>query len=86
MKYRFKTEKEFEREFGKNWRNICYWNKGKEMDYLFNTDISPEDVKKGAFSVPKKGSTPGFWFVSQCMYTKKEVFKNGVKKIKNGLL
>ena len=86
MKYRFKTEKEFEREFGKNWRNICYWNKNNKMDYLFNIDISSENVRKGTFTVPRKGSTMETWFISQRMYIKKEVFKNGVKRIKNGLL
>lgn len=39
-KYRFKTEEEFEKEFGLDWYNniYCGWNRGG-MDYLFGQDL-----------------------------------------------
>jgi hypothetical protein len=43
-KYRIKTEKEFEKEFGNQWRNIieCSWL-SPDMDFLFNMNINDID-------------------------------------------
>jgi len=40
-KYRIKTEKEFEKEFGHQWRDIIQYNwLSPHMDYLFGMDIT----------------------------------------------
>lgn len=45
--YRFKTEAEFIKEFGKKWQKKLYenWNSRNEMDYLFGQPY-PYYIKK----------------------------------------
>ena len=48
--YRFKTETEFLKEFGRSWKNLSGWNDEYGMDYLLGTDIDVPHVclnKKG---------------------------------------
>lgn len=44
--YRFKTEEEFTRDFGENWRYQINWHTGGRMDYLIGKPY-PFFVKKG---------------------------------------
>jgi hypothetical protein len=40
IKYRFKTEIEFEEEFGEDWKKLLGWNINGGMNYLFGIVIS----------------------------------------------
>ena len=42
--YRFKTEKEFTKEYGYNWRASVGFNDEGEMDYLIGTDFPFEEL------------------------------------------
>lgn len=44
--WRFKTKKEFEKEYGPEWRKIIGWNFFGEMDYLCGTILPFDTVKK----------------------------------------
>ena len=41
-KYRFKTEEEMIRDFGKDWRHVLEWNYNGRMDYLLNKPFNGE--------------------------------------------
>jgi len=41
--YRFKTKKEFKKDFGENWRVISDFV--AEMDYLFNKQLTENETK-----------------------------------------
>jgi len=43
--WRFKTEEEFERDYGKNWRG-SFWTSGDEKDYLFGQPIVETDESR----------------------------------------
>ncbi len=79
--YRFKTLKEFEKKFGKNWRSksaLCGF--ANAMDYLlgqpypFNIDIA--DYTKGDYLPDLNCSTDifnrGYWKIKKFMLTKNE--------------
>lgn len=42
---RIKTEKEFLKEFGEDWRTVVDWNYGGGMDHLFGVELSEQDTK-----------------------------------------
>ena len=44
-RYRIKTEEEFIKEFGKDWRAEIYWNTDGDMDYLCGKPISLAQYK-----------------------------------------
>jgi hypothetical protein len=46
--WRFKTEEEFIKDFGPNWREYvaCRWDLEGNMDYLFGKIISPDKLDK----------------------------------------
>ena len=54
--WRFKTEKEFEAEFGKNWRKTIHysWPVAGDMDYLFGQTINPDKIDSFT-GMPKLG-------------------------------
>lgn len=58
--YRFKTEKEFEEEFGNTWMNIITNEWNEEMDYLFGREITYEDWN----NIQTNGSFYKHWFGS----------------------
>lgn len=41
--YRFKTKKEFEKQYGAGWKWIVGWNSLTEMDYLLDKEITQEE-------------------------------------------
>ena len=43
---RFKTEKEFEKEHGKDWRRKIGWNSDGLMDYLCGTEVPSDAVAR----------------------------------------
>lgn len=42
---RIKTEKEFLKEFGEDWRAVVDWNYRGKMDHLFGVELSEQDTK-----------------------------------------
>lgn len=46
MKYRIKTEEEFVKEFGSNWREEIHLGWAEHMDYLFGKPIIDKTFKK----------------------------------------
>jgi hypothetical protein len=54
-KYRFKTEEEFIKEFGKYWQSDVNWNSNGDMDYLFGIDFDNYLNDEGFASIRNKG-------------------------------
>ena len=75
-KYRIKTEKEFEKEFGHQWRDIIQYNwLSPHMDYLFGMDIT--NIINIAYN---KKRIDG-WYISKNMYKIKNIPDYKPKKI-----
>ena len=67
--YRFKTQEEFEEEFGSDWRNIVRYNwASPRMDYLFGTEY-PFNITEDDF-MNNSLSELGVWSVSNNMLIK----------------
>jgi len=64
-KYRFKTEKEFIKEYGDNWRreNPIFWN--TEMDYLLGTPFKITVIEgKIEYHIRRLGTIGDLWIIS----------------------
>lgn len=87
MKIRFKTEQEFIRDYGRDFRDNLQldWNSDGDMDYLFGTEaiFSDEDIR-----ILKEGRGVTLYDVTQkhplgCWQIKKEFLILGDKEIVN---
>jgi hypothetical protein len=76
-RWRFKTKKEFEKEFGSSWRRSIRWNYQGQMDYLCGTlleeNLAQELLKDGVSSIDG-------WIVSFGNITPCSLWKLGFKK------
>ena len=61
--YRFKTKKEFEKEYGENWRNIVNFNSAGDMDYLCGTVLEKDFNHSMLYD---------HWYINIDMLTKNE--------------
>lgn len=82
-KYRFKTEEEFIKEFGENWKNDISkcWNNEGSMDYLFGKNITPMEM--GSDGLPN--TSIDTWGISSDMYIcigKSKITQNGLLPLK----
>lgn len=67
-RYRFKTKKEFEDEFGPNWRKVVKWQFPTSMDYLLGSPIRKEYNWLIEHNMDIIGySSPGSWSISKDM-------------------
>jgi len=64
FKYRFKTEQEFIKEYGINWKrsNPIFWN--DNMDYLLGTDFNYNFNGDDRVDIPDKNCTSNCWTIS----------------------
>ncbi len=46
VRYRFKTEEEFKKEFGDNWRSIVDWTRSGSMDHLIGKEVTEAFYQK----------------------------------------
>jgi len=75
--YRFKTRKEFEKEYGEQWKHIIAdeddghrlsWV--NNMDYLFGTNFDHEFTDEDYISIQQKGHFVDTWKITRPMITK----------------
>jgi len=70
-KYRFKTIREFEGEFGSNWREIVNFNYEGFMDYLagkpLEDHISNDVLKDGVSYIEQSITYSGEWTINEAM-------------------
>lgn len=73
--YRFKTEKEFIKEYGHNWINVVGWNDDNQMDYLFGQPY-PFNVTKRDEGLPNINYVDDgfydYWYINWKMLTNNE--------------
>jgi len=87
MIYRFKTEKEFIKDYGFNWVSKCHWNPDGCMNHLFGTTlpihISDENFKNPLFKIQIRDKYFGQyrWTINMSMLTLKEPNYNPKIKI-----
>lgn len=90
-KYRFKTIKEFEEEFGEDWRNIVNFNYEGFMDYLagkpLEDHISNDVLKDGVSYIEQSITYSGEWTINEAMIkstlqTSYEKFKEIISMMK----
>ena len=73
-KYRFKTEDEFEHEYGNEWRNYVGWNKNGSMDRLFGEDLEEHIGDNFAGELYVFGVLQS-WYIIKDMLTKNVPFR-----------
>ena len=74
--YRFKTEKEFKNEFGKNWRRMVPAKFLIGMDHLLGKDIDVAEVNMINSYYDDTLFEYKTWSISKEMITKKELVVN----------
>ena len=74
--YRFKTEKEFKDEFGKNWRKMVPAGFPIGMDHLLGKDINVAEVDMIESYCNDTLFKYKTWNISEEMITKKELVVN----------
>ena len=69
-KYRFKTEEEFEKEFGEDWCSLIEsgWNDAGHMNYLLGIDYPYEILTINSYLKTVDG-----WCISKDMLIKKQL-------------
>ncbi len=60
-KYRFKTEEEFIKEYGENWRDYTDWNSHGEMDYLFGKKLD-QDFPENSYDMVIEDHEDDTWY------------------------
>ena len=68
-KYRFKTEEEMIRDFGKGWRQVLQWNYDGHMDYLLNKPFNGKYSSKNTMHISRVNSF-GNWSFNHRSLTK----------------
>ena len=87
-KYRFKTEKEFRKEFGTIWRDIVPCDFSYNMDYLLGIILDEkywiEDGKdkfeKYHIMIPRRDDPRDTWKISKDMLVKIDIKPNYTKR------
>ena len=83
-KYRFKTIKEFEKEYGENWRQTVNFNYDGLMDYLAGQSVSDSlgdsIIKRKVAVISQKITNEGKWVINPLMITSN--FQTSYQKFK----
>jgi len=69
--WRYKTEEEFERDYGKNWRG-SFWTSGNEKDYLFGQPIVETEMSRKVI----EKNVAGNYYIEQLLGIKAPVGKD----------
>ena len=84
-RYRIKTKKEFEDEFGPNWRERVDYLFPREMDYLLGTVLPKESINLIELKQPiqiKKLDANSYWLIGHQMI-KEDLLKDKINKLLN---